>query len=253
MDRYSLLNNWMKNLTIVTTFTEELWNSYACRSIPSWFNFLQGFVNFHFHTDNFLPLQNKNIRCFADSDAKKNFLKRNHDLNRNPPKDIPGVGRRWWQYCHKVFAQYESSLEVENGYMIFLDADVAVLEKFSSNEVENFLNGKFCGYVGRDTLLTETGLIIYDLDHPGSREFLYDFYNLYNNDKLFDLHSWCDCSAFDYARKNSKLPFINLSGEYSKYVDPISVGPLGRYFDHWMGKLSKRRGYSKHRKMRGRV
>jgi hypothetical protein len=44
-----------------------------------------------------------------------------------------------------------------------------------------------------------------------------------------------------------------MSTNYEGFVDPISVGPLGEYFDHWMGKLSKVRGYSKHRKFRGKV
>ena len=53
--------------------------------------------------------------------------------------------------------------------------------------------------------------------------------------------------------KNSPLTFKNLSGRYSSFIDPIAVGEIGEYFDHWISKKSKQIGFSKHRKFRGKV
>lgn len=244
----------MKNsVTVVTTFNEEIWNSYASKSISTWFDYFDHKIDFHFYTEGFVPLDDPRITYFEDSENKIKFIERNQQLNRVLNKSVPSPGRKWRSYCHKVFAQCESSRILKNRYMMFVDADVALLTPFSSKEVEGFLENNFCGYVGRDTLLTETGIIMYDLSKEGSFDFFDSFENLYIKDQLFDLNSWCDCSAFDHTRINSSLTFKNLSGRYSKFLDPISVSDLGIYFDHWMGKLSKVRGYSKHRKFRGKV
>lgn len=242
-----------KSITIVTTFNEAIWNQYASKSISTWFNHFDHKINFHFHTEGFVPIQDTRITYFQDSKDKIDFITRNQQLNRVLKKDVPSPGRKWQSYCHKVFAQCESSVATNTRYMMFIDADVAVLEDFSIREFEAFLEDNFCGYVGRENLLTETGLIMYDLSKEGAADFFLDFKKLYTEDLLFELASWCDCSAFDTIRSNSKLTFKNLSGRYSKFLDPISVSDLGNYFDHWMGKLSKVRGYSKHRKFRGKV
>ena len=35
-----------------------------------------------------------------------------------------------------------------------------------------------------------------------------------------------------------------------KRLDPIAMGPLGEYFDHWISKTSKKQGTSKFRQFR---
>lgn len=243
----------IKSITIITTFNQKLWEEYASKSISTWLEYFDNNINFHFYTEGFEPIKNHRITYFPDSEKKLEFIRRNQSLSRIPNKNIPSPGRKWQAYCHKVFAQCESSSLLQDKYMMFVDADVALLNKFSLKEFETFLENNFCGYVGREDLLTETGLILYDLSQKGSLDFFKDLERVYTEDKLFELDSWCDCSAFDYTRSNSKLSFKNLSGRYEKFLDPISVSDLGNYFDHWMGKLSKKRGYSKHRKFRGKV
>jgi hypothetical protein len=244
----------MKNaLTVITTFNEAIWNNYAFKSIPTWFEKFDHKINFHFYTEGFCPIDDPRILYLDNSTQKLDFVDRNRSLNRIPNKSVPSPGRKWDSYCHKVFAQCESSKILDNRYMMFVDADVALLKNFSVKEFESFLENHFCGYVGREGLLTETGLIMYDLSKDKSVDFFDEFEKIYTEDQLFELESWCDCSAFDHARSKSHLSFKNLSGRYAKFLDPISVSDLGNYFDHWMGKLSKLRGYSKHRKFRGKV
>jgi hypothetical protein len=243
----------INSITVITTFNESIWNSYASTSISTWFEHFDNNINFHFYTEGFVPINDQRITYFPDSVQKLNFIHRNQNLNRIPNKSVPSPGRKWQAYCHKVFAQCESARLVDNKYMMFVDADVALLKRFSIKEFEAFLENNFCGYVGRERLLTETGLLMYDLSKEGSSDFFKDFESVYTEDKLFELESWCDCSAFDYTRSRSPMTFKNLSGKYATFLDPISVSDLGNYFDHWMGKLSKVRGYSKHRKFRGKV
>lgn len=236
-----------KSLTIVTTFNEALWERYANRSIPTWFDRFDKKVEFHFHTDGFEPIVDKRIKYFKDSEIKKKFIEQHQD------KSITGAHNNWQGYCHKVFAQIESSRISDNQIMIFLDADVAMLEIFKFEIAVELLKDNFCGCVLRDNQNTETGVIFYNLALPQTSLFLNELENLYLSGDLFSLSGWDDCSAFDTCRKKLNLPVSSLSGEYSWFIDPIAIGPLSKYFDHWISKVSKLRGYSKHRKFRKKL
>lgn len=240
------------SLTVVSTFTQDLWKQYGNRSIPTWFQHFDPEIKFHFHTE-FKPIVDQRITYFLDTKEKLDFLKRNIQIGRQGTKDMHPVGRKWDTYCHKVYAQYESFKAADTRYLLFLDADVAALKLFDGRVAANMLDNNFCGYIGRDTLLTETGFILYDLQNTGAANFFENFINLYNKDQLFDLTSWCDCGAFDHTRSTSPLAFKNLSGRHSSFIDPIAVGEIGEYFDHWISKKSKRIGFSKHRKFRGKL
>ena len=240
------------SLTVVSTFSKDLWEQYGNRSIPTWFQHFDSNVKFHFHTE-FEPIVDQRITYFLDTREKLNFLERNNAIGRSGTKDMHSVGRKWNTYCHKVYAQYESFKNASTRFLLFLDADVAALKPFNGTIAADLLDKHFCGFIGRDMLLTETGFILYDLHNPGTSIFFESFIDLYNKDQLFNLESWCDCGAFDHIRKNSPLTFKNLSGRYSSFIDPIAVGEIGEYFDHWISKKSKQIGFSKHRKFRGKV
>ena len=241
-------------ITVVTTLGEPQWQAYAQRSMPSWFDYMPSNTEFHLHTDlGFRPMNHISIRYFDDSRDKQDFIARNTVLNRRAPEHFHPVGKRWNIYHHKVFAQYQSYQACRTRWMMFLDADVAMLKPFTVVVLKEWLTGKFCGYIGRDPLLTETGLLAYDLAADDPSSFFTPLIELYTQDLLFDLGSWDDCGAFDHVRTTCGLEFENLSGRYAQFVDPIAVGKVGEYFDHWISGKSKRQGFSKHRKFRGRI
>lgn len=239
------------NLTVVTTFSQENWNDYANRSILSWFRFFDENTIFHIHTD-FEPIVDSRITYFNTSIRKEEFLKRNYLLSRRHKSK--GYHGKWDRYCHKVFAQCESALVVKTDFLLFLDADVACLKTFTLETAKQMLENSFCGHVWRNGLGTETGFILYDLRKDPNKLFFKRFLNFYESDNIFNLKHWDDCYVFDECRNASKeLEFKSLSGKYSSFIDPISVGPLGEYFDHWMSKSGKSRGSSKYRELRGRI
>jgi hypothetical protein len=239
------------SLTIVTTFSKDNWDQYANRSIPTWFKYLGNDVKFHFHCD-WEPIDDPRITYTKLSLNKEDFLKRNYKAKRT--HFAKGHHGLWDRYCHKVFAQCETALEVNTDLLLFLDADVACMSTFTKDDAYRLLNGNFCGYIGRDEIGSETGFILYNLNLDPDRTFFNNFLNYYKLDKIFDLFHWDDCYVFDTCRKeNTSHSFINLSGKYYSFIDPISVGPLGEYFDHWMSKSGKARGRSKYREMRGTI
>jgi hypothetical protein len=242
------------NITVVTTFSKENWEMYANRSIATWFKYFDSNVKFQFHCD-WKPISDPRITYVHSSPNKESFLSRNYAINRQYTKSRASQGytTRWDVYCHKVFAQCEAGIHADTDLLLFLDADVACLAPITPELLINLIEDSFCGFVGRNSPGTETGFILYNLNKDPDRTFFKKFVNIYINDTLFDFEQWDDCFIFDHCRTTSNLRFKNLSGEYAHFLDPIAVGPLGDYFDHWLSKKSKRQGFSKFRKFRGKI
>jgi hypothetical protein len=241
-------------LTVVTTFSKDNWQAYASRSIATWIQYFDSTVKFQFHCD-WEPIADARITYIKSSVSKENFLARNHAANRQylARRSSQGYTTRWDVYCHKVFAQCETAQSSDTELMLFLDADVACLCPITTQLLIELIGDSFCGYVGRDSPGTETGFILYNLTRDPRREFFKKFMGIYTTDQLFQFDQWDDCYIFDHCRVNSNLTFQNLSGSYSYFLDPIAVGPLGEFFDHWLSKKSKRQGFSKFRKFRGKI
>lgn len=242
------------NITVVTTFSKENWEIYANRSIATWIKYFDSNVKFQFHCD-WEPILDPRITYVHSSLDKESFLSRNYSVNRNHPdrKTIEGYATKWDVYCHKVFAQCEAGISADTDLLLFLDADVACLAPITPELLISLIEDNFCGFVGRDSPGTETGFILYNLNKDPDRAFFKKFINIYINDTIFEFEQWDDCYIFDYCRISSDLSFKNLSGKYSYFLDPIAVGSLGDYFDHWLSKKSKRQGASKFRKFRGKI
>lgn len=195
-------------------------------------------IDFHFYSD-WRPISDPRITYFPDSAQKTEFIERNRQRDRIfPVSGAKGYVTRWDTYCHKVFAQCESAFATQSRFLLFLDADVAILKQVPSSHLESLLNQKFCGYIGRTQPCTETGFILYDMLKDPGRRFFTDFLNHYLTDNVFEFDDgWDDCHVFDRCRLCSELAFENLSGIYVDSLDPIALGPLGEYFDHWISKI----------------
>lgn len=241
----------MDKTTIVTTFSRKNWKAYASRTIPTWLAYLDHDFDFHVYAD-WQPISDPRITYFPDSAQKTSFIERNRLHNRVFPRaGAKGYITRWETYCHKVFAQCESAALTGSRFLMFLDADVAILNPLPDGYVASQLNQKFCGYLGRTQPCTETGLILYDLHQDPDRRFFLAFLDYYLSDRLFDFDDgWDDCHVFDRCRQSTDLPFENLSGPYVDSLDPIAMGPLGEFFDHWISKASKKEGTSMFRQFR---
>ncbi|MEQ1757979.1 MAG: hypothetical protein ABL986_06635 [Vicinamibacterales bacterium] len=242
----------MNRTTVVTTFSPTNWRRYASRTIPTWLEYFNRDADFHFHCDRPV-VEDARITYFSSSALKTEFIDRNQRLRRVfPVPGAKGFATRWETYCHKVFAQCESAFKTNSRFLLYLDADVAVLKSLPAGLLEDQLDRSFCGYIGRTTPCTETGFILYDLWRDPQRTFFATFVHEYLSDRLFEFDDgWDDCHVFDRCRLQSRLPFKNLSGQYTDSLDPIALGPLGEYFDHWIGKASKKQGTSQFRHLRG--
>lgn len=250
MGMHSTLSAHVAGTTIVTTFSPKNWKEYASRTLPTWFAHFGESVEFHLHCD-WEPICYRRVTWCRDSPQKTQFFLRNTQLNRICSFASKGYVTRWDTYCHKVFAQCESALAARTRFLLFLDADVAVVKDVPDGYLASLLNGAFCGYLERSGFVTETGFILYDLTRDPGREFFKSFLDVYLSDALFDFtDGWDDCHVFDRCRAASPLPFVSLSGTHADALDPIAMGPLGEYFDHWIGRISKEQRTSKFRQFR---
>ena len=82
---------------------------------------------------------------------------------------------------------------------------------------------------------TETGLVIYNLNHPKIKEFGQQFFNYYFSDEIYSLEFWHDCGVNDYIISKYKYKFRNISQEFKlKSNHPVYELLRGK-LDHLKG------------------
>ena len=81
-------------------------------------------------------------------------------------------------------------------------------------------NGKFVGYIGRDTD-SETGFLIFDMKHPEAKNFFdrYEWY--YNTDAIYTKSEFHDGFIFDVIKKE-KITKSYVSGQLNINVINLS-------------------------------
>jgi hypothetical protein len=135
--------------------------------------------------------------------------------------------------------------------MIWLDADShthspVTLDWLASVCPEDSL----ASYLGRgEKYHSECGWVAYNLDHPGTREFIQDFVGMYDNDSIFKEREWHDSYIWDVVRKRyqSQHKFFNLNpsvDDKGLAGHPFINSELGKFMDHVKGKR-KEQGHSK--------
>jgi hypothetical protein len=121
---------------------------------------------------------------------------------------------------------------------------------------------KFCCYLGRDFLYTESGFIGFNADHPICTGFFDNYINVFMSGAIFSMGQllqtkegqtfhqsrWHDCEGFDAIRKAMQRPdaFVDLAaGLPDKTMHPYINSVLGKYFDHRKGPRKEGRSTQK--------
>lgn len=137
------------------------------------------------------------------------------------------------KFSNKVFAQVDAFNDAEERYIVWVDGDVLFHADFDAKFFKDLVKGYFCAYLGRGKTYTETGMIIFDMDHPDFDEFAKRYESFYLDRTLFLLPYWIDCLAFDTARQG--LEAKDLTPEVSGMVDVFSRSPLAEICSHDKG------------------
>ena len=165
----------------------------------------------------------------------------------------PKKAFRWnaVRFAYKVFSVALCANNISSGWMIWIDADTHTHSPVPLQWLEKVCpSTAMISYLGRgEKYHSECGWVAYNLDHPETRNFIADFVNMYNTDRIFKEQEWHDSYIWDLVRRKYKdnHEFFNLNPSYNDKGlagHPFINSELGLYMDHAKGDR-KTLGHSK--------
>jgi hypothetical protein len=165
----------------------------------------------------------------------------------------PKKAFRWnaVRFAYKVFSVALCANNISSGWMIWIDADTHTHSPVPLQWLEKVCpSTAMISYLGRgEKYHSECGWVAYNLDHPETRNFIADFVNMYNTDRIFKEQEWHDSYIWDLVRRKYKdnHEFFNLNPSYNDKGlagHPFINSELGLYMDHAKGDR-KNLGHSK--------
>ena len=148
------------------------------------------------------------------------------------------------KFSHKVAALTDFGLSLDDGVMIWLDADT-----FTHADVdEDWLRGLFpepayIAWLDRRGNTLETGFVMFRATHPRHREFMEKLREVYVTDKVTAMLEWHDAWVIgEIGRRWAQLgrfQVVSLSGDAHQWHHPFVEGPLGARLDHMKGERKK--------------
>lgn len=203
----------------ITTVTDQLWQAYASRTIPTWqhqpVTYWQG------------QIQEPAWEAWRSAARQRE-------------------GRTFEQTCvrfsHKVQAQIWHSRLTQADYMIWLDADVAQLRTISQEELAAVMPGPadLCTFLDRQPVkYAETGWIAYNMRHPRIKEFFRRLEDVYLTQEIWSLAQWHDAFVWDHVRQRGRYPARNLLHN-ARSSEPFDHSDLGGVWRHYKGQRKAR-------------
>lgn len=156
-------------------------------------------------------------------------------------KKRPNKATRFW---FKAMTIYNSLKKKYSRYIIWIDADVMVLEtpilnldlKDKPFAAMHFINGGIEATPG-----IESGLMIFDTQHPDIDLLADEYISYWEEEKLFELRRPYDTCVIDEIAK--KYSFLNLVPENTKKLihgsNSFAYTDLDKYLLHYIGKKNK--------------
>jgi len=236
-------------IKILTTLSQEYWDYTGQYTVKFWKNFIPGDWELWLHDTPELGI--KYTKSIPAKD-KYSWFAEAEKIPSSIPRDLqpPGYYREWKKFSHKSFAQWEAYETDPTGILVWLDSDVLIKKQLDQSVITRALNGKFCGYFGIDRvspnktkynrLNVETGIIVYNLDHPVAKKFFEIQKNIYLTNEAFKLYDWSDTGVFEESMvRTGKEHFHDITGHLPPTSLPISISFLDEYITHWIGVAGK--------------
>lgn len=252
-------------IKLVTTMSEKYWTATGQYTVGHWKENIPEDWEIWLHDTPEIPIQyTKRIPTSPSSNphyktsSEKEVFWADAEAFTTSLASPPGYMKEWKKFSHKSFAQWETAFADMSGIMVWMDADVKIRKPLNKEVLLKCLDGKFCGYFGRDRVNTkdpayrkeyrhyerltiEGCFIIYNLDHPIAKKFFSAFKNTYLSMALFSHLDWCDTGAFEYTKNMfSKEDFNDITGHLPAVPSPLTISILDEYLEHWMGTVNKR-------------
>jgi hypothetical protein len=211
----------MKNIQIITALNDEIWYTYAAKSIETW------------------PWQVTIYREGALSEPLWDEWRRNAKLIEGASFKKTAV-----RFSHKVQSQIHALHNSSADIVIWIDADVTFVRAPTDDELHRVLptDDEVVTYLDRSQvhigyqlgMWAETGWLAWNLRHPALGNFLSLWERMYLDNLLWDLPQWHDAWVWDWLRQLTKLPARSIS-QNSKNSDVWPDSLLGEWSYHHKG------------------
>ena len=208
----------MTTATLITTFSDKNYDEYAKFFLESLVKNLDPSINVIIYTDSPKKLPHKN---WTNLILEESCPKLTEFKNRNKDKPRDNFLHDAVRFSHKSYAIVHASKICDTDQLIWLDADTQILSYLTNDYVTNHLpKEKFCSYLGRHPMYTETGWLSFDMRNKNAVEFFDLWESYYDNDTIYDLEAQLDCHVFDAVRetleKENKIDCYNISPDTGK-------------------------------------
>jgi len=250
-----------RSITVITTFSSTGWDEYGKRMVETFVKYWPKEIKLKIYYEvkpdvdygDQVEWIDLNAVC-SDLVAFKTKHKDNpHAKGHKIGSDLKRKGSYLWdaiKFAHKSYCVSHEALNSSSDLIVWLDADVVTHNLVPAEFIESLLpQDNYCAYLGRQKIYPECGFVIYDTTSPYNEQFMKDWQELYNSDKIFDLVEYHDCIAFQtikekYEAQGLKSHNISENHPHRPGVHVFINSPLGEYMDHLKGKR-KQDGHSK--------
>lgn len=155
------------------------------------------------------------------------------------------------RFSHKIAAITDIALELDSGWLIWVDADTYTHSQVTMEWLQSLHPGsQYMAWLNRCGTHPECGFMIFDCGDPFHEEFMTELRGVYESKQVFRMKETHD----SYVTQQTVLSFVksgkmdmpyNLSGEHEKYHHPFVRSVLGSKMDHLKGPR-KKQGASPH-------
>ena len=208
----------------ITAFNEQLYREYAHRFVETFSG-----IDLRIYSEDTLPIKSNHLYY------QEQFVKRNSHRPKNNFK-YDAV-----RFCYKPYtvAQAYEEYGYEYSRLLWLDADTVFKKSITEEWIDANLYGPalLC-YLGRPNYHSETGLLLFDLRHQHTGDYINTVREYYDTDTIFLQKEWHDSYIWDRAREQyPRTLFHNISADIPK----VPGGHIFNYLfadtmDHRKGK-----------------
>jgi len=207
-------------IKIVSTFSDNGYKQYGKYFVESCKKFIATDINICLYVDDINLQSEKNITVLK---LEKSIPYLVTFKEKNKEKTFKDYKWDAVRFAHKTYATFHAAND-NLDYLIWLDGDTEIYDTITSDYLLKFLpKGNFVGYIGRDGV-SETGFLIFDMNHPSAKDFFDRYQWYYDTNEIYSLLEYHDAFVFDVVRKE-----FETAGKIKSY----NISPAGATKGHF--------------------
>ena len=234
-----------KDIAVVTSFNNKLFDDYAKRTIATYsWSFPLYIYSEDFYCSRLMDMESLTPKTIEVRNIFELDPECEKFVVRNSYRKVDNYIYDGVRFCYKPFSLSHFILnKCKYDIVIWCDADFVwsrkkMTEEFVFNSLTN--NDIMISYFGRNFMHSECGFLVFNLSDVRTIGYLVDVWNMYVSETIYNLDGFTDCHAFDYVREKYEKEYgvknLNLSSEYDmSQLDPMASSFLNVYFDHLKG------------------